>query len=152
MIFFFFFQAEDGIRDYKVTGVQTCALPILPIQKGLISTSLGVSLPSREKTNFPPRMGSISILTRVLGTRSTKGEKPTGPEVGDFLSMAKATAVEKNTHVMKTETVRFIYSSLTTRKPANRPSESHHFDGALARRAQAGFSCSRVADVMSLAD
>src|SRR5256885_13145200 len=29
-IFFFFFQAEDGIRDYKVTGVQTCALPIFP--------------------------------------------------------------------------------------------------------------------------
>src|SRR6266446_5904819 len=25
----FFLQAEDGIRDYKVTGVQTCALPIL---------------------------------------------------------------------------------------------------------------------------
>src|ERR687898_2784372 len=28
LVFFFFFQAEDGIRDYKVTGVQTCALPI----------------------------------------------------------------------------------------------------------------------------
>src|SRR5947209_4752623 len=27
--FFFFFQAEDGIRDIGVTGVQTCALPIL---------------------------------------------------------------------------------------------------------------------------
>src|SRR5256885_9338256 len=27
-VVFFFFQAEDGIRDYKVTGVQTCALPI----------------------------------------------------------------------------------------------------------------------------
>src|SRR5437588_970832 len=26
--FFFFFQAEDGIRDHCVTGVQTCALPI----------------------------------------------------------------------------------------------------------------------------
>ena len=25
---FFFFQAEDGIRDHCVTGVQTCALPI----------------------------------------------------------------------------------------------------------------------------
>jgi len=25
---FFFFQAEDGIRDWSVTGVQTCALPI----------------------------------------------------------------------------------------------------------------------------
>src|SRR2546422_2784726 len=28
VIFFFFFQAEDGIRDVAVTGVQTCALPI----------------------------------------------------------------------------------------------------------------------------
>src|SRR5687768_17870275 len=27
-VFFFFFQAEDGIRDVAVTGVQTCALPI----------------------------------------------------------------------------------------------------------------------------
>src|SRR5207248_6111070 len=27
-VFFFFFQAEDGIRDRTVTGVQTCALPI----------------------------------------------------------------------------------------------------------------------------
>src|SRR5260221_9239288 len=29
LVFFFFFQAEDGIRDHCVTGVQTCALPIL---------------------------------------------------------------------------------------------------------------------------
>src|SRR2546422_6904873 len=28
LCFFFFFQAEDGIRDVAVTGVQTCALPI----------------------------------------------------------------------------------------------------------------------------
>src|SRR6266567_7038646 len=31
MFVFFFFQAEDGIRDLTVTGVQTCALPILPV-------------------------------------------------------------------------------------------------------------------------
>src|SRR3712207_4860442 len=31
--FFFFFQAEDGIRDIGVTGVQTCALPILHISE-----------------------------------------------------------------------------------------------------------------------
>src|SRR5438876_11849876 len=31
---FFFFQAEDGIRDGRVTGVQTCALPILSRQSG----------------------------------------------------------------------------------------------------------------------
>src|SRR5690606_40091190 len=29
--YIFFFQAEDGIRDFHVTGVQTCALPILNI-------------------------------------------------------------------------------------------------------------------------
>src|SRR3989441_4717181 len=37
-LFFFFFQAEDGIRDKLVTGVQTCALPIsteVCIQGGL---------------------------------------------------------------------------------------------------------------------
>ena len=31
----FFFQAEDGIRDYDVTGVQTCALPILRFSEGI---------------------------------------------------------------------------------------------------------------------
>src|SRR5436305_5193458 len=34
-LFFFFFQAEDGIRDADVTGVQTCALPILSLAKQL---------------------------------------------------------------------------------------------------------------------
>src|SRR2546429_443061 len=32
---FFFFQAEDGIRDVAVTGVQTCALPIYRIGRGM---------------------------------------------------------------------------------------------------------------------
>src|SRR5215469_7637994 len=31
LLFFFFFQAEDGIRDLYVTGVQTCALPICQV-------------------------------------------------------------------------------------------------------------------------
>src|SRR3989338_9976682 len=35
LIFFFFFQAEDGIRDGTVTGVQTCALPISRYQPAL---------------------------------------------------------------------------------------------------------------------
>src|SRR5437763_8965929 len=37
MLLFFFFQAEDGIRDTSVTGVQTCALPISP---GSLFTSI----------------------------------------------------------------------------------------------------------------
>src|SRR5690554_7589038 len=36
IFFFFFFQAEDGIRDADVTGVQTCALPILEQQFGTL--------------------------------------------------------------------------------------------------------------------
>src|SRR5690606_40940279 len=32
--YFFFFQAEDGIRDFHVTGVQTCALPIWKVTNG----------------------------------------------------------------------------------------------------------------------
>src|SRR6266487_5293843 len=42
MVFFFFFQAEDGIRDGRVTGVQTCALPISARRgrRGKKSTSL----------------------------------------------------------------------------------------------------------------
>src|SRR5690606_6109364 len=31
---YFFFQAEDGIRDFHVTGVQTCALPICAVKQG----------------------------------------------------------------------------------------------------------------------
>src|SRR5713226_2970976 len=34
MVVVFFFQAEDGIRDGRVTGVQTCALPIFAWEKG----------------------------------------------------------------------------------------------------------------------
>src|SRR5699024_11673761 len=36
VLFFFFFQAEDGIRDRNVTGVQTCALPISPTYSVLV--------------------------------------------------------------------------------------------------------------------
>src|SRR5256885_12318674 len=44
MNLFFFFQAEDGIRVYKVTGVQTCALPI----------SLPVSSVTARPPSWPP--------------------------------------------------------------------------------------------------
>ena len=59
LFFFFFFQAEDGIRDDLVTGVQTCALPILQqgdktffVSKsfetygGLTPLTSGISIPS----------------------------------------------------------------------------------------------------------
>src|SRR2546426_5827284 len=42
-LYVFFFQAEDGIRDYKVTGVQTCALPISMV----VETSSAASVTKR---------------------------------------------------------------------------------------------------------
>src|SRR2546429_3680191 len=39
MLGFFFFQAEDGIRDVAVTGVQTCALPIFDLYGAANSTA-----------------------------------------------------------------------------------------------------------------
>src|SRR5256886_4620809 len=44
-VVFFFFQAEDGIRDLTVTGVQTCALPIWI---GLVSATLYLSCTNRS--------------------------------------------------------------------------------------------------------
>src|SRR3712207_2969129 len=46
---FFFFQAEDGIRDIGVTGVQTCALPILVLNLGF---SHPVEIEAREGIEF----------------------------------------------------------------------------------------------------
>src|SRR2546430_10754682 len=40
ILFFFFFQAEDGIRDLTVTGVQTCALPIY-VELVLVGVPIG---------------------------------------------------------------------------------------------------------------
>src|SRR6478609_6497319 len=48
MFFFFFFQAEDGIRDKLVTGVQTCALPIS------MATDDGIVLRIPETDQDPP--------------------------------------------------------------------------------------------------
>src|SRR5256885_5012029 len=50
--FFFFFQAEDGIRDYKVTGVQTCALPILILRFCATAIRIILLTPGRSSSLF----------------------------------------------------------------------------------------------------
>src|SRR2546421_8825386 len=60
MWFFFFFQAEDGIRDLIVTGVQTCALPIYP---SLFLTSV---VHSREASNLKARLNE-QVSIREIG-------------------------------------------------------------------------------------
>src|SRR5699024_11548767 len=59
--FLFFFQAEDGIRDRNVTGVQTCALPILS------------ACSKHSDSNFSPLChGRIAIVFDNLGSISAK--------------------------------------------------------------------------------
>src|SRR5256885_3570442 len=55
---FFFFQAEDGIRDYKVTGVQTCALPIFALVAGF--KQLTQDIGGRFKWSGPTLAASVS--------------------------------------------------------------------------------------------
>src|SRR5688500_20248431 len=55
----FFLQAEDGIRDYKVTGVQTCALPISNVYVSLAALTVERL---RRKTTDAIHMARESIL------------------------------------------------------------------------------------------
>src|SRR5690606_40585133 len=54
-LIFFFFQAEDGIRDFHVTGVQTCALPISTSPPNSGRRSWLIHLPSSP---WPPSVDS----------------------------------------------------------------------------------------------
>src|SRR5256885_13001986 len=69
IVSFFFFQAEDGIRDYKVTGVQTCALPIYAPTNGsgIASYQFGQSLFAgySKITSFASTNGGRSEERRV---------------------------------------------------------------------------------------
>src|SRR5256885_5879200 len=67
--FFFFFQAEDGIRDYKVTGVQTCALPIS--DPGRSGGGAGQS-PPRRRLRRAPGPGSVHAGHREIQGREDR--------------------------------------------------------------------------------
>src|SRR5688572_31992719 len=58
LLFFFFFQAEDGIRDLTVTGVQTCALPILVVSEDVDA----VRDAARRQIGFYPRVPFYSSM------------------------------------------------------------------------------------------
>src|SRR2546426_3583995 len=74
-VFFFFFQAEDGIRDYKVTGVQTCAsdLPRSPRLSRLRRTAASPRHPrsphaaasARRRASSDPKFLALSRFARA---------------------------------------------------------------------------------------
>src|SRR2546430_17547201 len=83
---FFFFQAEDGIRDLTVTGVQTCALPIFcpdetsvgsncGLVKNLaLSSRISVGVEPREMVDKLRRMGVVLIEESDKKLRATGGK------------------------------------------------------------------------------
>src|SRR6266576_4062509 len=79
-IFFFFFQAEDGIRDLYVTGVQTCALPILAaVQDALGLAEAGIdAVPTDEAGDLRAEIGRASCREECRSRWSPYHEKKNG--------------------------------------------------------------------------
>src|SRR6266404_3588349 len=59
-LYFFFFQAEDGIRDKLVTGVQTCALPISKCRSARVAKNSG------NLIGIPPALSQM-LLRLIYG-------------------------------------------------------------------------------------
>src|SRR5256885_13093571 len=91
----FFFQAEDGIRDYKVTGVQTCALPIFVdalcgLRVSAEDEVAGLDLSQHSETaysagggygEFAASAGGLGETTRAAeGKPRRSGERRVGKE------------------------------------------------------------------------
>src|SRR6266702_5415720 len=66
--FFFFFQAEDGIRDGHVTGVQTCALPIW-------TTRLMLDSPAANDARLKSLLEDLELLLAQIAQLPASGDR-----------------------------------------------------------------------------
>src|SRR5205085_3408375 len=83
-VFFFFFQAEDGIRDLTVTGVQTCALPISDVYAQLLTVLEPIPLQLNQVLYEPEeplqhvyflRSGMVSIVRLMRSEERRVGKE-----------------------------------------------------------------------------
>src|SRR5690606_3980827 len=93
---FFFFQAEDGIRDFHVTGVQTCALPISEPKRGLVAAAGGVMrLPRRIPYHIAMEIaltGDFYPATRLHELGLVNRITPAGKALEEATELAKKIA------------------------------------------------------------
>src|SRR6266498_1971458 len=110
MFLFFFFQAEDGIRDADVTGVQTCALPIWRSSlrgrpgflRGLVITNNGCNSAHRASSTRQIVGSSLAVggagLGCVIETPPGAVKWPVLPlayQTSDFLDSLLAAAAQR---------------------------------------------------------
>src|SRR5438046_3640221 len=87
-IFFFFFQAEDGIRDWSVTGVQTCALPISGMERVTARDSGAVVLCKRE--GIVDQVDSERIIVRVESDHSGVLSREVGADIYQLIKFKRS--------------------------------------------------------------
>src|SRR5438876_1702944 len=74
-LFFFFFQAEDGIRDGRVTGVQTCALPIwsgLSVPKRRSDSAHVIRWNGRSSSRPIVSRQTVAIISSIRPNRNSR--------------------------------------------------------------------------------
>src|SRR2546426_12265649 len=132
----FFFQAEDGIRDYKVTGVQTCALPIS-----------GITLMTAQTLRFTPVLARLRDRLAAVGpleylVLTMRAERPPHRWLGDPGQAGGGVLLEIGIHLL--DLIRFLTGAEAVEAVADL--EQRHTtrveDLALARfRLSNGVSC-----------
>src|SRR5690606_40652951 len=90
----FFFQAEDGIRDFHVTGVQTCALPIF-WHVSSSRSSLSGPLPRRNGCLFATVPCATGFRRAAMAQRSHRGCWWEGASGQPVLQIGRASCRER---------------------------------------------------------
>src|SRR5690606_10199156 len=115
---FFFFQAEDGIRDFHVTGVQTCALPILGGSDAAVpdvDTAVAREDASRwlealthvpEGFNLNPKLGRTLKARREMA----RGNAPLDWAAGEALAFASLVAEGRRVRLSGQDSERGTFS------------------------------------------
>src|SRR2546430_17708146 len=92
---FFFFQAEDGIRDLTVTGVQTCALPICSAE--------AMEVAARENATAQGGIHELQdLVMKIARTEKIDESKELAEDIQDSLSKR----IQKSNKPMKNRGVR----------------------------------------------